>query len=145
MSTETATAADRQHLGLETIAKRGGAAVLVAGVVNVVITFAAITAGVAPALDPLSYGPVLLFTTVGVAGATVVYALLDRFVANPDRTFTLLAAVVLVLSWVPDALFVPAMPGGTVTGAITLAAMHLTTAAVAVAALTSRYGPAMLE
>jgi len=136
---------DRQHVGLGTIAKRGGAAVLVADVVNVVIAFVAITAGVAPNLDPLSYGPVLLFTTLGVAGATVVYALLDRFVANADRTFTLLAAGVLVLSWIPDALFVLAMPGGTAAGAITLAAMHLTTAAVAVAALTSRFGPAMLE
>lgn len=145
MSTETAATPDHQHVALGTLAKRGLVAVLVADVVNVVITFAAITAGVAPTLDPLSYGPVLLFTTVGVLGATVVYGLLDRFVAAPDRTFTLLAAVVLALSWVPDALFVPAMPGGTAAGAITLAAMHLTTAAVAVAALTSRYGPAMLE
>jgi len=114
MSTETATTyRSPARRTLERSPNEGARAVLVADVVNVVIAFVAITAGVAPNLDPLSYGPVLLFTTLGVAGATVVYALLDRFVANADRTFTLLAAGVLVLSWIPDALFVPAMPGGT--------------------------------
>ncbi len=142
MSTETAAARDRQRAGLGTLARRGLVAVVVADAVNAAVVFAADAAGVAPNLDPLSYGPVLLFTTLGVVGATIAYGLLDRFVANPDRTFTLVAAVVLVLSWIPDALFVPAMPGGTAAGAAVLAFMHLTAAVVAVAALTDRYAPA---
>lgn len=143
MSTETATAPDRQHVGLGTLAKRGLVAVLVADVVNAAITFAAITAGIAPNLDPLSYGPVLFFTTIGMVGATLIYGTLDRFVADPDRVFVAVAAVVLVLSWIPDATAVPSMPGGTTAGAAVLALMHLTAAVVAVVVLTDRYGPAM--
>jgi len=144
MSTETATTADRQHVGLGTLAKRGLVAVLVADVVNAAITFAAIAAGVAPDLDPLSYGPVLFFTTIGTVGAALVYGALDRFVADPDRTFTIVAAVVLVLSWIPDVTAVPSMPGGTAAGAAVLALMHLTAAVVAVAFLTDRYGRSIL-
>ena len=101
MSTETVPARDRQRVGLGTLAKRGLVAVVVAGVLDAAIVFAADAAGVAPNLDPLSYGPVLRFTTLGVVGATLVYGLLDRLAANPDRTFTVVAAVVLVLSWIP--------------------------------------------
>ena len=42
--------------------------------------------GVAPGFRPLALPPVLLFTVLGVAGATVVYWLLHRRAANPDRT-----------------------------------------------------------
>lgn len=145
MSTETATTPDRQHVGLGTLAKRGLVAVVVADAVNVVVTFTAITAGIASNLDPLSYGPVLFFTTIGMVGATLVYGVLDRFLADPDRTFAVVAAVVLVLSWIPDATVVPAMPGGTAAGAAVLALMHLSTAVVAVVVLTDRYGSALPE
>lgn len=144
MSTETATTPDRQRVGLGTLAKRGLAAILVADVVNAAITLTADAAGVAPNLDPLSYEPVLLFTTIGVLGATLVYGVLDRFLADPDRTFIIVAAVVLILSWIPDAVYAPTLPGGTTVGAVTLAAMHLTAAVIAVATLTDRYAPAWL-
>lgn len=145
MSTETAATRDRQHLTVGTLARRALAAVVAADAVNATITFAASAAGVAPNLDSLSFGSVLSLTTLGVLGAAVVYGLLDRSVANPDRTFVRVAAVVLVLSWIPDVIYVPTEPGGTTAGAVVLATMHLTTAVIAVAFLTDRYAPALLD
>ena len=145
MSAETATTRDRQHVAFGTLAKRGLAAVLAAVVVNVAVTLIADAAGVAPNLDPLSVGPVALFTALGVVGATITYGVLDRLVTDPDRAFTAVAVVVLVLSWVPDAVFAPTLPGATTAGVVVLGFMHLTTAVVAVVVLTDRYAPAWLD
>jgi len=107
-------------------------------VVNVALVFLADLGAVAPGLEPLSYGPVVLFTSLGVVGAAVVYAALTRFVGNPNRAFTVVAVVVALVSLVPDALFVPTLPGATTLGAVALAVMHLTTAAACIVFLTGR-------
>ena len=104
--------------------------------VNVVIVVAADAARVAPTLEPLSTGPVVLFTALGVVGATVVYGVLARFRETPDRLFTGIAAVVLVLSLIPDVTYAPTLPGATTLGVTVLAIMHVTAALVAVAVLT---------
>jgi hypothetical protein len=118
--------------------RRGGIALGVALLVNLLVTFAARSAGLAPDLMALNYGPVTVVTTVGVAGATAVYALLGRVVADPDRTFTLVAVVVLAVSLIPNVVAVPTQPGGTVAGSAALGVMHVTTALACVGALTGR-------
>ena len=79
-----------------------------------------------------SFGPVTVFTIFGVAGATAVYALLRRFTANPNRIFTIVAVVVLLVSLIPDIMLAitPAMPLPTATPATmtALALMHIATA-----------------
>jgi hypothetical protein len=120
-----------------TLARRGLLALAVALAANAVLVFVSGLAGIAPGLDPLNYGPVVLFTTLGVVGAAVVYALLRRFTANANRTFTIVAGAVALLSLVPDAVFVPTLPGATTLGAVVLAVMHLTTAAACVVFFTN--------
>jgi hypothetical protein len=136
MATETSTGMTVDSPTTGTVVRRGGFALAVSLVVNAALVFASDLAGVAPGLDPLSYGPVVLFTSLGVIGATVVYAALARFTATADRTFTILAVVLAVVSIVPDVTVVPALPGATTLGAVVLAVMHLTTAAACIAFLT---------
>jgi len=136
MDTQTETSDVSSRVGVGGLARRGGIALGLAVLVNVAIVFAADAAGIAPILDPLSTGPVVLFTALGVVGATIVYGVLARFRAEPDRLFALVAAVVLVLSLIPDATYAPTLPGATTLGVTVLAVMHVTAALVAVAVLT---------
>jgi Na+-driven multidrug efflux pump len=46
------------------------------------------------------------------------------------------AAVVLVLSWIPDVTFIPTVPGATTGGVVVLIVLHATTAAICYASLT---------
>ncbi|MFD1588008.1 DUF6069 family protein [Halorientalis brevis] len=136
MDAQTETGDVSSTAGVGSLARRGGIALGLAVLVNVAIVVAADAAGVAPTLDPLSTGPVVLFTALGVVGATVVYGVLARFRAEPDRLFTGIAAVVLVLSLIPDVTYAPTLPGATTLGVTVLAIMHVTAALVAVAVLT---------
>lgn len=138
------TASKRVHSrdGISTIVlvRRGMVALALSLVVNWLVTFVAISIAVAPALTALEYGPVTFLTTVGVIGATIVYGILDRFVENPDRVFTIVALVVLVLSLIPDFLVIPNQPGGTLVAGGVLGLMHVTTAAITVGVLTDVRG-----
>lgn len=136
MTTKTETAVTTPALGISDLTRRGAVALFVALAVNMALVLLANVAGIAPRLDPLNYGPVVLFTTLGIVGATLTYAALTRFVANPDRTFTVVAGIVLVLSIIPDVVFVPTLPGATTAGAALLAFMHVTAGAAAIVYLT---------
>jgi hypothetical protein len=120
------------------VARRGAVAVAVAVAANAVLVAGADLAGVAPGLAALDYAPVTVLTVAGVAGATAVYGLLTRVVAAPDRAFVAVAAVVLVLSFVPTALVVPADPAATTAGVVLLGVAHVPPAVAAVLALTGR-------
>jgi hypothetical protein len=80
----------------------------------------------------------ILFTVVPAIVAVLLYAILLRFTANPARIFTIIAAVVLVLSWIPDLTYIPTLPGATVAQTVTLMIMHLVAATVIVWMLTTR-------
>lgn len=136
MDTQTETGAGVRAISRSDLARRGGIALVLANAVNVAIVLAAESAMIAPHLEPLSTGPVVVFTSLGVVGATVVYGLLARFRTDPDRLFTIVAAVVLVLSLIPDATYAPTLPGATTLGVVLLAIMHVTAALVAVVVLT---------
>lgn len=144
MHTDTTTAVEHGTMtdpgSLEngSLVRRGVLAVVLVVVANAVVTLAATAVGVAPGFRPLSLPSVLLLSTLGVVGATVAYWLLVRRAANPDRTFVRLAAVVLVLSFLPDVGLLVGDPAATVPGVVVLMAMHVVAAVVSVAVLTGR-------
>ena len=88
---------------------------------------------------PLGYGPITFFTTIGVVGAVITFALLSRWSQRPIRVFRIVAAVVLVLSLVPDLwlLVSQVMPGATGLTVSLLMVLHIVAAAVSVGILTT--------
>jgi hypothetical protein len=121
------------------VLKRGLAALVAATVVNVAIV--AVAAGplaLASDFDPLNVPPVALFTVLGVIGATATYLVLDRVVDDTDRVFTLVAAAVLLLSFLPDIALLRGDPNATLPAVIALMLMHVVAAVACVAALTGR-------
>ncbi|RZV11953.1 hypothetical protein BDK88_0842 [Natrinema hispanicum] len=138
MGTETGMSSSTRSLTISDLARAGVVALAVSLGINLLIVFVANAGGIAPALEALNYGPVTFFTTLGVVGATITYGILARFSASPDRLFLIVAAIVLVLSLVPDFTVIPNQPGGSLfTGAI-LGLMHVTTAVICVGVLTDR-------
>lgn len=91
--------------------------------------------------EPISFSPVTLLTALGVLGAIVVYGALTRRSATPDRTFVVIAAVVLVLSFVPDLALLSSDPAATVPAVIVLMVMHVVAAVACVVMLTDRFTP----
>lgn len=114
-------------------------AVLTAVVVNVVIRTVAVAALGLSGFLPLSIGPTVAFTVIGVLGAVVVFALVARYARDPIRLFRRVAFVVLLLSLIPDLslLVTGSIPGTTVAGVLTLMAEHVATWAVTVVTLTT--------
>ena len=84
---------------------------------------------------------VVLFTVVPAIVAVLLYAALLRFTANPARTFTIIAAVVLVISLVPDVTYIPTVPGATSGQTAILAVMHVVATVVIVWMLTTLTQP----
>lgn len=125
------------------LVKYGLLAVIVASVANALVRVAALTVFDIPAefeLFPLGWGPVIAFTAIGAVGATVVYGLLTRSSTRPNRTFMIVAAAMLLLSFAgPLSMFLapppgfPSFPGSVL---VTLAVMHVAAAAAIVSVLT---------
>lgn len=82
--------------------------------------------------------PVILFTTLGVLGATAVYFFLVRRRRGAAvATFRRLAIIVLILSFLPDiGLLLSGAPGATLPAILALMVMHVTTAVIVVGVLT---------
>lgn len=116
--------------------RRGAAAAVLAVAVNAVIVFAVTASGAVEPFAHLEPGRVAAFTLGGVVGATIVYAVIRRRRQRPDRDFLIVAAVALVLSWIPDVTFIPTVPGATTGGVVVLIALHATTAVICYASLT---------
>ena len=90
-----------------------------------------------PGFPPLAtVGGTIVFTIVPAVVAVIIYALLLRFTRTPERIFTSLAAVVLVVSWIPDLTYIPDVPGASPAQTAVLMLLHLVAAAVIVGMLT---------
>ncbi|WP_338034871.1 DUF6069 family protein [Halococcus hamelinensis] len=109
---------------------RGGLAVVIAVLANVVLVLGVDALGIAPAFRALTIPPVAFLSALGAGGATVVYWLLGRFVSDADRTFVRVAVGVLLLSLVPDLALLAIDPAATLLAVIVLMAMHVVVAAV---------------
>jgi uncharacterized membrane protein YeaQ/YmgE (transglycosylase-associated protein family) len=137
MSTPSSTAAPFWQKALLTI----GAAVL-ANVVTRFIVGLAILA-IPSNFDPLRYASIIAFTVLGAVGAVVAYWLIQRVSSNPNRTFTIVAVVALVLSILPNfgLMANPAaapMPNGTPLGYGVLILFHVVAGVVCIYMLTRR-------
>jgi len=112
--------------------------VLLATVANLVVAMALRNGlGVPAAFQPLSAPAVASLTIVGMIGATLVFAWVARTQPDPRRTFVLIATAGLIVSWLPDlAIWATAVfPGTTTTGILSLMALHVVAAGLAVGIL----------
>lgn len=92
---------------------------------------------VPPEFNPLVTPSFAGLTTFGVIGAVIVYALLGRFSRRPVRTFSTVAFVVLLLSFIPDiGLLLSGAPGATLASVVVLMLMHVVAYAITVGLLT---------
>jgi Family of unknown function (DUF6069) len=125
--------------------RAGGIALVLAVLINELLRIGSVAAlGIDPGFLPLTaIGPVIMFTAVGVIGATVVYWLLTRFTKSPDRIFTTIAWVGLVLSFIPNILTglspqSAPFPGVTWVAIGVLMVMHIPPALLSIYMLTRR-------
>ena len=105
-----------------------GPLTVLAAIVGVLIVRAialmVLTPPFAPGLEMI-FLPVVL-TLVFCTAAVVVFALVGRFAKNPIRTYIIISAVFLVISFLPDIAIASApMPGAGWPYSITLMIMHV--------------------
>ncbi|WP_254546108.1 DUF6069 family protein [Halomarina pelagica] len=105
---------------------RGALALVVAVLGAALVRLVAGALLVVPAgFDPMGWTPIVTSSAVAAVGATLVYAVLTRLVARPDRWFVAVAAVVLALSALPLVTVAPGLPGATTELVAVLGVMHL--------------------
>jgi Kef-type K+ transport system membrane component KefB len=121
-------------------ARLGLATVVAATFANVLVYFlGAAIIGYDPTFVVLAnVGGVLFFTIPAAIIAVLLYAVLLRTVDNPERTFAIISAVVLVLSVIPDVTYIPTVAGSSNAQTAVLILMHIVAAAVIVGML-ARY------
>lgn len=79
----------------------------------------------------------IVFTLPAAIVAALIYAALLRFARRPARTFTIISAIVFVVTLVPDFTYIPSVPGVTVAQTAILVLMHFVAAVVIVRMLTT--------
>ena len=133
------------------LAQYGLLVVIVASVANAVIRVAALAVLDIPATFlplrgftfgslPLGWGPVVLFSWLGAVGATIVYGVITRYSHRPNRMFTIVATLVLVLSFGAFLAPLPVLAGAPSAAFAVLALMHVTVAAVSIGMLPRALG-----
>lgn len=133
---------------LTSIAAATALAAVVATVVNVLLRAVAVAAFdiPQPEFEPLQLRDVIVSTIGAVIAAGIVFAVVARLARDPVRTYAIVAAVALVVSLAAPlsiGLADPPEYPGTDAGAVgTMIAMHVVTAAIAVAALIRGRGSA---
>ena len=79
----------------------------------------------------------IFFTLVPAVVATLLYAVLLRFAANPARVFTIVSAVVFVVTTIPDFTYIPGVEGASHGQTAVLVLMHVVAAVVITGMLTT--------
>ena len=82
-------------------------------------------------------GGTIIFTAVSGVIAALLYAALVRFTGRPARIFTIISAVVLALSIIPDLTYIPSVEGSSNGQTAILILMHFVAAGVIVYGLTT--------
>jgi hypothetical protein len=140
MSTSTLTNQTERVAGGQ-ILKIGALAIGASVVANLLIRIIAVNVlGIGEGFMPLSWGPPIVFTIIGVLGAIIVFAIIARFAKRPTRLFRIIGVVVLVLSLLPDIGLLSAnnMPGTSLSAVITLMLMHVAAGTITIWLLTTR-------
>lgn len=130
MSTRTQTSTNTR-----TLPTRGAGAVAIALAVNLTLSWVTLRLGLVASTEFFRYPAVVVWTLIGMGGATLVYGALRRRRTAPDQTFVRIAAVVLVLSFIPDIGLVLATDAVTTSEGIGLMMLHVPPAVVSVLAL----------
>ena len=141
MSTATAarssSSTGRSAVSLRTALTTGAIAGVIAAVVNVVISGVARSAfDVSDDFQPLTPGPVVMWTILGaLIGAAGWRLFVNRSPAS-RALLRKLVPTVLVLSFIPDVVLLATdvMPGTSTAAVLSLMAMHLVTAVIVVSA-----------
>jgi non-specific serine/threonine protein kinase len=117
----------------------GPGTVLAAVAANAVLYFVAgtVVAYNTEFLPLASVGGAIIMTVAPAIVAVLVYAALLRFTRHPAQIFTIIAAVVFVISLIPVFTYIPTVPGVTNEQIAILALMHVVAAIVIVRMLTS--------
>lgn len=138
----TSTLSDRAERVAGGRLLRAGALAIGASVIaNLIIRIIAVNLlGIGEGFMPLSWGPPIVFTIIGVLGAIIVFAIIARFAKRPARLFRIVGLVALVLSLLPDIglLTSNSMPGTSLAAVITLILMHVAAGAITIWLLTTR-------
>jgi hypothetical protein len=115
----------------------GLGALVVAVILNSLIRLIALAALPIPANNLQLSSPlfVIVFTILGTLGATVVFALVNRFARRPITTFRTAATGVLVLTFIPDFL-IYSMPHENIAAISALIVMHIATYLICIGMLT---------
>lgn len=92
------------------------------------------TKPLAPNFMTLSVGPVSFWTILGTAGAGGVFALIRKWSSHPVPVFVIVAAVVLLFSFIPDVMVLhttnPMFKGSTPASVGVLMLMHVVVAVI---------------
>jgi hypothetical protein len=125
----------RRPIDIQTLAGRGAGALAIALVVNLALGWVALSQDLVESTEFFQYPAIVVWTLLGMGGATIVYGVLTRRFARPDQTFLRVAAAVLVLSFVPDIGLALTAESVTTSEALGLMVLHVPPAIVAVLAL----------
>ena len=125
------------------LVRRTALAAVLAAAANVLVRAVGIAVfDIPPEFEHLALRAVIVSTLVAVLAAGAVYALIARRARDPDRTFTIVAVVALLLSLLaPLSVGLedpPEYPGTDAASVGTLMAMHVVAATITIAALTRR-------
>jgi tryptophan-rich sensory protein len=117
----------------------GPGTVLAAVAANAVFYFVAgtVVAYNTEFLPLASVGGAIIMTVAPAIVAVLVYAALLRFTRQPAQIFTIISAVVFVISLIPVFTYIPTVPGVTNEQIAILVMMHVVAAIVIVRMLTS--------
>ena len=120
-------------------ALQGAATVVAAVLANSVFYFAgsALVAYDSAFLPLANVSGAIIMTVFPAIVAVLLYAALVRFTRNPARIFTIVSAIVFVVTLVPDFTYIPTVPGVTDAQTAILVTMHVIAAGVIVRMLTS--------
>ena len=135
----------RARVSMRTALAAGAVAAGISAVVNVAISLVARgPLGASEAFLPLTPGPIVFWTVVGVLAGAIGWRLFVNRSARSAAILRVLVPTVLALSFIPDValLVTDAMEGSTTTGVLALMLMHVTTAAIAVTAYRRAMPPA---
>lgn len=118
-----------------TLATRGAGMLAIALAVNLALGWLTLSQGFVASTEFFRYPAIVVWTLLGTIGATAVYWVLTRRSATPGQAFVRVAAVALVLSFVPDVGLALNADGVTASEAIGLMVLHVPPAVVAVLSL----------
>ncbi len=119
---------------LGTVWRNGLIAIVVAAVANAVLYFIGAALGwmpdtvLTPMGQPVTIVPVVASTVIALVVATIVYSILNRFTGNPNRWFTIIAVIVLVVSAASPL----SLPGAPTMMIVLLEVMHLVAGVAAI-------------